>query len=406
MNFPYFLAKRITGQGQRVFSGLIVRVAIVGIALGLSAMILSVAVLKGFKQAIVSKQRGFFGDLTIFNKYWQLSEENQPLHLPSGTVDSLTQLRGGVQCKPIATKPAVMKAHDEVEGVVLKGIDKRYDQRFLKGILVKGDTISFKDSVLALQQVLISAYTANRMRLDVGDHFIMYFVQEPLRKRKFVIAGIYNMGVEEVDKTFVIGDMGVIKRLNNWLESDVGGYQVRFGNFDKLSLMRGRVMKLLPQHVGTITVPEQYPEVFQWLDMLDVNTQIILILMIGVGAINMISALLIMILERTSMIGILKALGFPNTGIRKVFIYHATTLIGFGLLLGNVLGLGIYFFQDQTHFFKLDEAAYYVAYVPVSISWWEVVGLNVGLLVICVLALLIPSGLISRLSPIKIIRWS
>ena len=243
------------------------------------------------------------------------------------------------------------------------------------------------------------------MELKVGDSFIMYFIQEPLRKRKLDIVGIYDLGVEGVDESFVIGDLGLIQRLNDWEDDEVGAYELSIDNFSTLSRETSAVLMAIPFDLRALNVEEQYPQVFKWLDLLDVNTEVIFILMLLVATINMISALLIMILERTEMIGILKALGFSNGGIRKVFLYNASYLVGIGLLIGNLLGLGLCFFQYQTHFFLLDQASYYVSYVPISIELMDIVYLNIGTLLICLLALLIPSGLVSRISPVKAITF-
>jgi lipoprotein-releasing system permease protein len=405
LNFPLFLAKRITAKGNRTFSRLIVRVAITGIVLGLAIMILSLAVLRGFKQEIISKQRGFAGDITVFKFDLNSSYDNIPFELSDSSRSELMNIKGVKAIQPIATKPGIINANDEVEGVVLKGINKEYDQSFLSKILVSGDPIDFSDAEKAKEQIIISQVTANRMSLKVGDSFIMYFVQEPLRKRKLTIVGIYNLGVEDVDKNYAIGDLGLIQRLNDWDENAVGAYEIEIDNFENIVEETTTVLNSIPIDLRALNVIDQFPQVFKWLDLLDVNTEVIFVLMLIVAIINMISALLIMILERTEMIGILKALGFSNGGIRKVFLYNAVYLIGIGLLVGNVVGLGICYFQDLTHFFKLDEASYYISYVPISLKISDVVFLNVGVMAICLLALLIPSGLVSRISPVKAISF-
>ena len=405
MNFPLFLAKRITGKGNRTFSRLIVRVAIAGIVLGLTIMILAIAVLRGFKEEVIAKQRGFAGDITVFKYDLNTAFDNIPLVLNDSTLRNLKAIEGVKQVQPFATKPGIINANDEVEGVVLKGINAEYDQSYLAKILVDGRIIDFTEKKQTKNQVIISKITANRMELKVGDSFIMYFIQEPLRKRKLDIVGIYDLGVEGVDESFVIGDLGLIQRLNDWEDDEVGAYELSIDNFSTLSRETSAVLMAIPFDLRALNVEEQYPQVFKWLDLLDVNTEVIFILMLLVATINMISALLIMILERTEMIGILKALGFSNGGIRKVFLYNASYLVGIGLLIGNLLGLGLCFFQYQTHFFLLDQASYYVSYVPISIELMDVVYLNIGTLLICLLALLIPSGLVSRISPVKAITF-
>lgn len=405
MNFPYFVARRITVTGKRTFSKLIVRVAIGAITLGVAAMLLSIAVLKGFKGEITAKQRGFFGDIILSKYDLNASYESSPFQLNSDQLATLKQVPGVSAIHYFATKAGIINVNEEVEGVLLKGIDSAYDKQFISGILLDGRPIDFSDSTRANSEVLVSAYVANRLQLKVGDDFIMYFVQEPIRRRKFVIAGIYSTGVEELDQVYVIGSLPLVRRLNDWGSAEVGGYELSITDFGQLQPLTEQVRELLPVDVDAISVREQLPEIFQWLDLLDVNTVVILLLMIVVAVVNMVSALLIIILERAPMIGILKALGYTNGGIRRVFLYNAAYLVGFGLLLGNVLGLGLYFFQYYTRYFKLDEASYYVSYIPVNIDAIEVIALNVGIAVVALLVLLIPSYLISKISPIKAIQF-
>lgn len=405
MNFPLFIAKRITTRSNRTFSKLIVRVAIAGIMLGLTVMILAVAVLKGFKNEIIEKQRGFGGDIIAFQYDLNVAYDNIPVSLSDSVITGIKQLENVKSIQPFATKPGIINVNDEVEGVVLKGIDDRYNQDYLSKIIVEGQGIDFDDPVGSNTQILVSQTLANRLNLKLGDDFLMYFVQEPIRKRKFEIAGIFNLGVEEIDRTYIIGSLALIQRLNNWDENTVGGYEVNLYDFNKLENSTTEVISHLPIDMRGVSVTEYYPEVFKWLDLLDVNTEVILFLMVLVAVINMISALLIMILERTSMIGILKALGFSNGGIRKVFLYNSAYLIGYGLLLGNLVGLGLCLLQSKTRLFKLDEASYYVDHVPIAISIGDVLLLNAGTLIICLLVLLIPSGLVSRINPVKAISF-
>ena len=233
----------------------------------------------------------------------------------------------------------------------------------------------------------------------------MYFVQESLRKRKFEIVGIYSTGVEEVDKTYLIGDISLIRKLNNWQAGEVGGYEIRIKDFSQLAYDANELNSFLPPQIKTVSVKENYPIIFDWLSLLDVNAQVILALMLVVAVINMISALLIMILERTNMIGLLKALGESNWGIRKIFLYNALYLVGFGMLLGNIFGLGLGFFQQKTKFFKLDEASYYMKFIPVEFNLIDILLINLGTLIVCLLVLLIPSILVTKISPVKAIAF-
>jgi len=405
LNFPYFLAKRAALSGKRTFSGLIVKVAVGAITLGVAAMLLSIAVLRGFKGEITAKQRGFFGDIVLSRYDLNVSYEPTPFTLTASEKKQLLRIPGISSLRYFANKPGIITVNGEVEGVLFKGVDASYDSGFLDALLVDGRTIDFSDSTAAARQILVSQYTANRLQLKVGDDFIMYFVQERMRPRKFTIAGIYHTGVEELDKTYVVGALSLVRRLNGWAHGEVGGYELSIRDFEQLGDLTMAVQEALPIEVEAVNVRDQLPEIFQWLDLLDVNTIIILILMMVVAAVNMISALLIIILERTAMIGLLKALGYSDGGIRKVFLYQAGYLIGLGLVLGNLLGGGLYWFQEHTRYFKLDEASYYVSYVPVELHLMDIALVNVGVAFITLIVLLIPSYLISKISPIRAIQF-
>jgi lipoprotein-releasing system permease protein len=405
LNFAGFISSRITFKSKRTFSKLIVRIAIIGIMLGLGVMILSLAVIKGFKQEIQEKVRGFAGDIQIVKLDNNASYEKSSFVDSADVVKNIKSVSLVDAVYPYATKPGIIKANNEIEGVVLKGVDKSYNWDYIKKALVAGTVINYTDTTEVQNQILISQLTANRLKLKAGDDLLMYFVQEPLRKRKLKIVGIFNLGVDEVDKTFVMGDLALIKRLNDWNKGEIGGYEVRISQFDKLNNVANAIDDKLPIKLKSSTVLENYPTIFEWLGMLDVNTIVMLVLMIAVAVINMISALLIMILERTAMIGIFKAMGAGNWIIQKIFLYNAAYLIGVGLLLGNALGLGLGFFQLHTHFFKLDQASYYMTFVPIKFVWMDVLLLNIGTLVVCLMVLIIPSMLVTRITPVKAIRF-
>lgn len=395
----------MTLSGGRTFSRLIVRVAVLTVAVGVAAMILALAILNGFKEEVSGKQRGFFGDITITDAYSHQALEQEPIYIENTKLDELLAIPGISGLRKFATKPGIINVNGEVEGVVLKGLDPAYDQGFLQEILTEGQLLDFADSIAVNGQVLVSQYTAQRLNLEVGDDFIMYFVQEPIRRRKFTIQGIFNTSSEELDKTYVVGAMSLIRRLNDWDEREVGGLELQVENFEQLAQITGQINQQLPLNYAAINLVQRFPEIFQWLDLLDANPQIILALMMIVALINMISALLIIILEKTQLIGMLKAFGATNRRIRTVFLYHAGYLMGFGLLIGNALALGLYFLQKNTHIITLDESSYFVSYVPVQISWMEVFLLNAGVLAIAVLVLMLPAMLISRINPIRSIQF-
>ncbi|WP_461790239.1 ABC transporter permease [Pedobacter sp.] len=405
MNVEYFIASRISLKAERTFSKLIVRIAIIGVMLSLSVMILSLAIIRGFKTEIQDKVRGFVGDIQIYRYDLNGSFEKSPF-IPSDT--TLRNLRSNNNINsfyPFATKPAIIVANGEVEGVNYKGIDKTYDWTYLQKHLVGGKVIDFADSTKAAQQLLISEYIAKRLKLKVGDSFVMHFVQNPPRKRKLTIVGIYNIGIENLDKTFVIGDLSLIRRLNNWQAQETGGIEVKIKDFKQLRSVADEVYAGLELKLRSRSVEESTPEIFTWLSLLDVNTQVIIALMLIVGVINMITALLIMILERANMIGMLKAMGMRNWSMMKIFLYNATYLVGIGLVLGNILGLGICYFQQYTHIFKLQQTNYYLDYVPIELHFSDVLLLNLATLLICTVVLILPSMLVSRISPLKAIRF-
>jgi len=405
LNFAWFVANRITFKSKRTLSKLIVRIAIVGIMLGLGVMILTLAIVSGFKREIREKVRGFSGDIQVVKFDLNNSDENSSVMADPAFVKKALSNKLIDRVMPFATKPGIIKANDEIEGVVLKGVDKNYDRAFFQKNLVSGRVLDFTDTIASKKQLLISQITANRLKLKVGDKILMYFVQEPLRRRPFIITGIYSTGIEDVDKTYVIGDMSLIARLNNWGADKIGGYELKITDFDKLNEASNAIDNILPRKLKSYTITDNYPTIFAWLTLLDGNTRVILVLMIIVAVINMISALLIMILERTAMIGILKAMGAASWGIQKIFLYNAFYLIGLGLLLGNLFGIGFGFFQYRTHFLKLDQASYYMNFVPIQFNPADIILLNIGTLVICLLVLTGPSMLVTRISPVKAIQY-
>lgn len=377
----------------------------IGIMLGLGVMILSLAVVRGFKREIREKVRGFDGDMKVIKYDLNTSFENSPFVRDTLFEQKIKKTSSVEYMAPYATKPGIIKVSGNIEGVVLKGVDKTYNWAFIKSCLVSGDVINFTDSMAARRQLMISQTTANRLRLKVGDKVIIYFVQDPPRPRPFVIRGIYDTSIQEVDKTYVIGDLSVLQRVNDQQPDEIGGYELRIKDFERLDTIAGQINNLLPIRLRITTVTENYSGIFEWLQILDVNAQVMLVLMLLVAVINMISALLIMILERTSMIGIMKAMGTTNWTIQKIFLYNASYLISIGLLLGNIFGVGLGLFQHVTHFFKLDPNSYYMTFIPVEITLTDVVLLNIGTMVVCLVVLIIPSMLISRITPVKAIRF-
>lgn len=373
--------------------------------LGLGVMILSLAIVRGFKREIREKIRGFSGDMEVIKLDLNNSSEYSPFKADPDFVKKALASHLITNVMPFATKPGIIKANGEIEGIVLKGVDKNYDWSFFKKSLLAGHVIDFKDTIESRKQLLISQTTANRLKLKVGDKILIYFVQEPQRWRQFTIKGIFSFGIDEVDKTYVIGDLSLINRLNNWDPDQIGGYELKTFDFDRITEAASALDNILPLKLKSHTVMENYPTIFAWLDLLDGNTSVVLGLMTIVAVINMVSALLIIILERTTMIGILKAMGATNWTIQAVFFNSAFYLIGIGMLLGNLFGIGIGLFQSLTHFLKLDQESYYMNFVPIQFNWTDLILINFGTLFICMVAMVLPATLVSQITPVKAIRF-
>jgi lipoprotein-releasing system permease protein len=405
LNTEYFIAGRIAIKSERTFSKLIVRIAIIGVMLSLAVMMLSIGIIKGFKTEIQDKVRGYIGDIRIFKYDLNNSFELSPFVPSAATINDLKKNPQVEYFQPYATKPAIISANDEVEGINFKGIDSTFNWDYIEKHMVSGKVLNFVDSAGATKQIMISQFTANRLKLKVGDNFIMHFVQNPPRRRPFTIVGIYSIGVEEIDKNFVLGDINLIRRLNDWKPNEIGGIEIRIKDFSKLKATSTGIYEGLEIKLKSESVQDYFPAIFTWLSLLDVNTKVLLVLMLIVGVINMITALLIMILERTNMIGMLKAFGMTDFSVMKIFLYNALYLVGLGLLLGNALGLGLALLQTQTHIFKLDQTSYYLAYVPMEIHLLDVIKLNICTAAVCLIVLILPSLLVSKISPLKAIRF-
>ena len=413
MNFPYFIAQRlIKGRKEETsFSRPINIIAIIGIATGLAVMILAVAILTGFKQEIRDKVVGFGSHIQIMNFDSNISFETTPISDTQSFVPKIKKIPGIRHIQVFATKAGIIKTEEDIQGVVLKGVGSDYDWSYFSSNIVDGSVFNVTDTSRT-DKVIISKKISDMLRLKTGDSFAMHFVQDPPRMRKFTISGIYETSLEEFDKIYVFCDIGHIKRLNGWDETMVSGFEIFIDDFDDLISMTQevrdavgyRVTEEEPQFKIT-NIRSKYPQIFDWLNFQDINVIIIIILMVVVAGFNMISGLLILILEKTNMIGILKALGSDDKSIRKVFLYQAAYLIGKGLLWGNIIGLGFAYLQLKTQLISLDPASYYIKTVPVNLELSHILILNAGTMVAIIILLLVPSQLISHITPVKAIRY-
>lgn len=414
MNTELFIAKRLFSytSDKKSISRPVTKIAIIGIALGLAVMILSAAIVTGFKSEISDKLIGFGSNIQIVNYDTNLSFETAPINKNQPLFSDVEELKGIESLHPFAIKAGILKTKTDIQGIVLKGVDSSFDWSFFEANLVEGQIFHVTDSAKS-NDIIISNRIATLLNLEIGDKIAAYFIQDPPRMRPFKITGIYETGLAEFDEKFAIVDIKHIQRLNNWTDNQVSGFEVLIEDFSELDEMTKNVRDIAGFHFnpdGTklkvISIKEKYPQMFDWLNLLDMNAYIILALMIAVAGFNMVSELLIIILERTNMIGILKAIGTKNWSIRKIFLYQSAFLISKGLLWGNLIGIGICVLQDKFKILKLDPDSYSLNAVPINLKIWHVLALNSGTLFIIVLMLVIPSYIIARLSPEKTIRFN
>ena len=413
MNLPYFIAQRlIKGRTKGTsFSKPINVIAVIGISLGLVVMILAVAILTGFKEQIREKVIGFGSHIQIVNYDSNYSLETVPISEGQDFLLKIKNIPGIKHIQVFATKAGIIKTDEEIQGVILKGVGSDFDWNYFNSCMVDGEVFKVIDSVRT-DKVIISKKISDMLRLKTGDSFAMFFIQEPARQRKFTVSGIYETSLEDFDKVYVFCDIGHIKRLNSWKDDQVSGFEVFIDDFDKLDQMTAAVKDAVGYRVvedeekfKVVSVRQKYPQIFDWLNFQDVNVIIIILLMLVVAGFNMISGLLILILEKTNMIGVMKALGSDDITIRRIFMYQAAWLIGKGLFWGNVIGIGLALLQLKTGLISLDPSSYYIKTVPVNFSILHIILLNAGTMAVILIMLLVPSKLISRITPVKAIRF-
>ena len=414
MNIEFFIAKRIVSERQQEnrISRPIVTIAVIGIALGVAAMIISTATVTGFKNQIRDKVIGFGSHIQILNLDSNDSYETTPVNKNQEFLPNLSSLPGVKHIQVFGTKAGIIKTDTEIQGVVLKGIGSDFSWDFFEKSLIEGELFTVLDSIKT-NKVLISKYISDLLKLKVDDSFTMYFVQDPPRVRKFTVSGVYETSLEDFDKIFILADIGHIQKLNNWDDNQVSGFEITIDDFKDIQVKSWEAQNIVGfelnesgNRLRVLSIIDKYPQIFDWLNLQDLNVWIILTLIFLVAGFNMVSSLLILILERTNMIGILKALGTRNWSIRKVFLYQSAYLILKGLFWGNLIGIGFCLIQFHFGIIKLDQASYYLSQVPINLNLFIVLGLNVGTLILTIVMLLVPSYLISRISPVKTIRFN
>ncbi|MDX9773457.1 MAG: ABC transporter permease [Bacteroidales bacterium] len=413
MSTGTFIASRLIKERKQgtAFSKPINVIAIIGISMGLAVMILAVSILTGFKQQIRDKVAGFAAHIQVVNFDANISYETVPVSASQPFIDKIRNHPGIRNIQVFATKAGIIKTDDNIQGIVLKGIGSDYDWSFFASSMVEGEVVTVNDSVRT-NDVVISKKVADMLGLKLGDSFSMFFVQDPPRMRKFTIHGIYETSLEEFDKTYLFCDINHIRSLNGWEGDKVSGFEIFINNFDDLEYMTEVVRDAIGYRIAeeeeqlkVTNIRDRYPQIFDWLGFQDTNVIIILVLMILVAGFNMISGLLILILEKTNMIGVMKAIGAGNKLIRNIFLYQAAWLTAKGLLWGNIIGIGLAMLQLKTGLISLDPASYYLKSVPINLDPVHIILLNAGTMIAIILMLLIPSQLIARITPVRAIRY-
>jgi len=417
LNLKFFIANRLirTKERKSNISAPIINIAIAAIAIGLIMMIVSVATGIGLQQKIRQKIAAFNGHIIISNFNDNQSQASiEPVSTNQDFYPIFKSVDGVKHIQAVASKAGIIRTEKAFEGIVFKGVGADYDWDNLQEYLIKGRVSGLKSNLN--NEIIISEYLANRLQLKVGDKCNTFFMKEGENKlpnlRSFKVVGIYNSGFQEFDATYIIGDIRHIQRMNKWLSTQVGSFEVFIDDFTKIDEKGVEVYNNsqnkedVSKTLDTQTISSKYFYIFEWLKLFDFNIAVILIIMIVVSTINMVVALLVLILERTQMIGILKSLGASNWSVRKIFIYNAAHLIVKGLLWGNLIGIGLLLIQKYFGVIKLNPENYYVNVAPVDINLWYILLLNIGTVVVCLLVLLIPSYVITRISPVKAIKFS
>lgn len=377
--------------------------------ISVAAMVISLSFVNGFQKVVSEKVFSFWGHVRVqhFEPFKVSIAEEYPIKR-NDTAENLMRQHPEVKyVQAFATKSAILKSPETIEGILFKGVEKDYHFDGVEPFRVKGKWPVIGDSSYG-SEIMVSQYIADQLKLDVGQSVIIYFIQEGQqqpRTRKLTISGIYKTGIEVYDRTYVIGDLGLIRKLNNWDDDLVGGYELVLKDYSKMDAVSNEIYKEIPTGWDSRTLKEIYPEIFDWLNLQNTNKYILLSVMTVVAVINLITCLIILVLERTRMIGVLKALGSTDWTIQQIFITHGAYITILGVGLGLVLGLGLSFLQMKTGFITLNEEAYYMTVAPVDIVWWQILLVAVITFIICFLILMIPTIISRRINPSKAIQF-
>jgi lipoprotein-releasing system permease protein len=405
-----FIANRIAFNQHKSFSRFIIRLSTVATIISVMVMIVTISLANGFKEKVSQKVFSFWGHLRIQEKQPDkaIISEESPIVNNDTLVQFIKTDPDVESIHPFATRYAILKTKDEIEGVLLKGFDKTYDFNHLKEFIKQGRPIHFNDSTYS-REIMISAYTADQLKLAVNDRILIYFIRPDgkIRPDKLTVTGIYKVGIEEYDKTFAIGDIKLIQRLNDWQPDEIGGYEIFLKDYKRIEEKETAFFESpeLPITWDVISVQQISPNIFDWLKMQNTTIALVLIIMIIVAVLNLTTSLIILVLERLRMIGVLKSLGATDWTVQKIFLRHSALITITGIVVGTALALGLLWLQQATGFIKLKEEAYYLSAAAVKIVWWQVGIVCAGTFIVCFLVMMIPSLLVRKVQPVKAIQF-
>ncbi len=411
MNFSFFIFKRLSKESSKMSkldkqgsSQLIVRLATAAVAISIMVMIIAISIVKGYQQQVRNKLIGFNSPIQVTHLDLNNSYESSPIEKDSIYENLIKSQDGVLWIQSYSNKAGIIKTNEAFEGILLKGVPSNYNWEFIKEHLVDGNIIQDKNN--SQPEILLSSITAKRMQVKTGDQILIYFVDDPPRVRKFKICGIFDSGLSDLDELYAYTSESIIKKLNKWPSHYISGYEININNFEEIESKTIEIESITSMDKGVSNIYKVYPQLFDWLQLLDMNVLIILLLMIAVAGINMITALLILILERSNMVGLLKAIGARDSQLSKIFLFLAMRIILVGLFLGNLFGLSFAFIQKYFGIIKLNESAYYLNTVPIEINPTHILLLNICSFIVCLLILILPAKFISKIHPIKTIKFN
>ena len=404
MNTEFFIAKRITKESKSRFSRPMINIAISAIAISITVMILSISIVNGFKKNIIDKVIGFQSHIQITHFNHGNSYISEKISNSDSLIKSIRNIDQILKIQKFANKTGILKKEDKIHGVIIKGVGENFDFSFFEKNLIKGKTLNFNDSLIS-NKILVSKKICTKFKLSIGDEINIYFIQNPPRVKKFKISGIYETGLSEMDELIIISDIKNIQKLNDWGANEIGGLEIKVKDFNKVDDVSKKIYETIDYNLNTKNIKEINTQIFDWLKLQDLNVKVIIFLMLIISLVNITTTLLILILERSYLIGLLKSIGANDWSIRKIFLFNSIYIITKGVFLGNIFGILILLIQYYFAPFSLDETTYYMSKVPVDINFINILILNIITIVTCWIILIIPSYLIRKITPIKHLQF-